>query len=94
MDVEPGFTHNCKLQSRFNRNGANIVGQHHIDLLVNVDVAVAVKGWGGGGGEAGVKQEVQTEREERLFEDSVQASSSILACKKEHFDCSFLRSNV
>lgn len=59
------------MQSRFNRNGAHIVGQHHIDLLVNVNGAVAAKGWrwwGGGGGEAGVKQEEQTEREEKLFE--------------------------
>lgn len=57
------------MQSHFNRSGAQIVGQHHIDLLVNVDGAVAAKGWGGGGGggEAGVKQEEQTEREEKLF---------------------------
>lgn len=62
------------MQSRFNRNGAQIVGQHHIDLLVNVDGALAAKGWGGGGGggggEVGVKQQEQAERVEKLFEGS------------------------
>lgn len=61
------MTHNCKWQSRFNRNGTHIVGQHHIDLLVNIDGAAAANGRGGGGGEARVKQEEQTEREEKLL---------------------------